>query len=175
MTKKERHVLLMSLINEDPFLKDEELAARCGVSISSIRNDRAELGIAEYRERVKSKAEGEREAKDELLDVTPYENGIAVLDTDGTMLFYNTEIVKSQYIYAFAENLALNVINARAALVKVANVKYIREVHAGERIIAKSRVIRSREDEYIVHVHITSGQTEVFRGKFNLELIEGNI
>ena len=46
MTKKERHVLLMSLINEDPFLKDEELAAKCGVSISSIRNDRAELGIA---------------------------------------------------------------------------------------------------------------------------------
>ena len=173
MTKKERHVLLMSLINEDPFLKDEELARLCGVSVSSIRNDRAELGIAEYRERVKSAAEGEREVKEELLDLTPYENGISVLDTDSTMLFYNTDIVKSQYIYAFAENLALSVINARAALVKVANVKYISEVHPGERLVAKSRVIRSRNDEYIVHVNITSDKVEVFRGKFDLELIRG--
>ena len=175
MTKKERHVLLMSLINENPFLKDDELAEKCGVSLSSIRNDRAELGIAEYRERIKTAAEGERETKEELLDVTPFENGISVLDTDSTRLFYNTDIVKSQYIYAFAENLALSVIRAKAALVKVANVKYMCEVHAGERLVAKSRVIRSREDEYIVHVHITSGQTEVFRGKFNLELIKGKV
>ena len=175
MTKKERHVLLMSLINEDPFLKDEELAAKCGVSVSSIRNDRAELGIAEYRERIKSAAEGERETKEELLDVTPYENGISVLETDGSMLFYNTDIVKSQYIYAFAENLALSVIEAKAALIKVANVKYMLQVHAGERLVAKSRVIRRREAEYIVHVHITSGHKEVFRGKFNLELIEAGI
>lgn len=171
MTKKERHVLLMSIINENPFLKDDELAAECGVSISTIRNDRAELGIAEYRERVKSKAEGESETHEELLDVTLYENGISVLDTDGSMLFYNTDIVKSQYIYAFAENLALSVINARAALVKVANVKYIAEVHAGARLVAKSRVIRSRDNEYIVHVHITCDKSEVFRGKFNLESI----
>ena len=171
MTKKERHVLLMSLINENPFLKDDELAAECDVSISTIRNDRAELGIAEYRERVKSKAEGERETHEELLDVTLYENGISVLETDASMLFYNTDIVKSQYIYAFAENLALSVINARAALVKVANVKYIAKVHAGTRLVAKSRVIRSRDNEYIVHVRITCDKAEVFRGKFNLESI----
>ena len=178
MTKKERHVFILSLINENPFLKDEELAAQCGVSVSSIRNDRAELGIAQYRERVKSAAEGElygSEKKEELLDLTPYENGISVLETDSTMLFYNTDIVKSQYIYAFAENLALNVINARAALVKVANVKYIAEVHAGNRLIAKSRVIRSRDDEYIVHVFITSGKKEVFRGKLSLEILEDGI
>lgn len=171
MKKRERHILLMSLINENPFLKDDELAVKCGVSISSIRNDRAELGIAEYRERVKSAAEGElqsNEKKEELLDLKPYENGISVLETDSSMVFYNTDIVKSQCIYAFSENLALNVINAGAALVKVANVKYTEPVHAGERLVAKSRMIRKRGGEYIVYVIITSEMREVFRGKFSL-------
>ena len=59
MTKKQRHNFILSIIGENPFLKDDELSKRCNVSISTIRNDRAELGISEYRERVKSAAEGE--------------------------------------------------------------------------------------------------------------------
>ena len=55
--KRERHAYLVKKIKENPFLKDEDLAKAFGVSISTIRFDRAELGIAEYRERVKSAAE----------------------------------------------------------------------------------------------------------------------
>ena len=84
------------------------------------------------------------------------------------MLFEGTEIVKSQFIYAFAENLALSVVNAKAALIKVANVKYITEVHSGERLIARSEVIREKEKDFIVHVFIKANMTEVFRGKFSL-------
>ena len=178
MSKQERHLFLMSLLNENPFLKDEELAAECGVSVSTIRNDRAEMGISEYRERVKSAAEGElhgSEKKEELLDLTLYENGISILETDSTMSFHNTDIVKSQCIYAFAENLALSVINADAALVKVANVKYVSVVRAGEKLVAKSRVIRNHDGEFIVHVFITVEMKEVFRGKFSLEVIEGKL
>ncbi len=174
MTKQERHDFLLSIIGGNPFLKDEELSRECGVSISTIRNDRAELGIAEYRERVKSAAEGEihsSESVGELLDLKLYENGLSILETDSGMLFKNTNIVKSQCIYAFAENLALNVINASAALVKVANVKYMAKVYAGDKLVAKSTVLRERNGEYIVHVIIRVDMKEVFRGKFNLDVI----
>ena len=174
MTKKQRHDYIMSIINENPFLKDDELSKQCNVSISTIRNDRAELGISEYRERVKSAAENEFhtvESKEELLDLKIYETGLSVLETDSSMLFKNTNIVKSQCIYALAENLALNVINANAALVKVANVKYCEQVNFGDKLVAKSTVKREKNNEYIVHVIISVDMREVFRGKFNLEVV----
>ena len=175
MTKKQRHDYIISIINENPFLKDDELSKQCKVSISTIRNDRAELGISEYRERVKSAAENEFhtvESKEELLDLKIYETGISVLETDSSMLFKNTNIVKSQCIYALAENLALNVINANAALVKVANVKYCEQVNLGDKLVAKSTVKREKNNEYIVHVIISVDMHEVFRGKFNLEVVD---
>ena len=174
MTKKQRHDYIMSIISENPFLKDDELSQQCKVSISPIRNDRAELGISEYRERVKSAAENEFhtvESKEELLDLKIYETGLSVLETDSSMLFKNTNIVKSQCIYALAENLALNVINANAALVKVANVKYCEQVNLGDKLVAKSTVKIEKNNEYIVHVKISVDMREVFRGKFNLEVV----
>lgn len=175
MSKHERHDYILSMIGSNPFLKDDEIAERCGVSVSTIRNDRAELGIAEYRERIKSAAEGElnHSGEGELLDLNLYESGISVLETDSSMLFKNSNIVRGQCIYALAENLALSVINAKAALVKVANVKYTAEVHAGDKLVAKSTVIRGRGKEYIVHVFISVDMSEVFRGKFNLEVHDG--
>ncbi len=175
--KKQRHEFLLRQIKQNPFLKDEELAQACNVSVSTIRFDRAELGIAEYRERIKSAAEegmsmGEA-AVGEVLDLNLFRDGISVLKTDKTMVFENTDIVKSQYIYAFAENLALSVINAKAALIKIANVKYTHEARAGERLIAKSDVMRVKEKEFIVRVVIKANMNEVFRGKFSLLVPDG--
>ena len=147
--KKKRHEYLLRKIKQNPFLKDEELAQACNVSVSTIRFDRAELGIAEYRERIKS-----------------------VLKTDDTMTFDGTDIIKGQCIYAFAENLALSVIDAKAALVKIANVKYMHEAHAGERLIAKSDVMRVKDGGYIVRVVIKANMNEVFRGKFSLVMTD---
>lgn len=166
---------MLEKIKHNPFLKDEDLARECNVSVSTIRFDRAELGIAEYRERIKVAAEdGMNNAinEGELLDLNVLHNGISVIETDDSMLFENSDIVRGQFIYAMAENLALHVIGAKAALVKIANVKYIREVHSGERLIAKSEVVRVKEKEFIVHVFIKSNFTEVFRGKFSLVIPE---
>lgn len=169
MEKKERHEFLAHELAADPFLKDEELAKMCGVSVSTIRLDRAELGIAQYRERVSSAAKESRAAQTgELLDIELFHNGISVLETNSSMLFDGTDIVKGQYIYAFAEELAVSVINAKAALVRVANVKYVSGVHSGEKLVARSEVIRKRENEFIVHVFIKANMKEVFRGKFSL-------
>ncbi len=171
MNKKERHVFLLQKIKSEPFLKDEDLARACGVSVSTIRIDRAELGISEYRERVKTAAVdglNNPHFEGEILELTLFHNGVSVLRADETMCFEGTNIVKSQSIYALAEDLALSVIDAKAALVKVANVKYISEVYAGERLFARSEVIRGKDREFIVHVFIKANMKEVFRGKFNL-------
>ncbi len=170
--KKRRHEFLLRQIRQNPFLKDEDLARACNVSVSTIRFDRAELGIAEYRERVKSAAvEGMGAAAvqtGEVLDLNLFHDGISVLETDASMTFDGTDIVKGQFIYAFAENLALSVIDAKAALVKFANVKYVHEARAGERLIAKSNVMRVNDNGYVVRVVIKANLNEVFRGKFSL-------
>ncbi|MCC8161276.1 MAG: fatty acid biosynthesis transcriptional regulator [Oscillospiraceae bacterium] len=172
LLKKQRHEFLLRQIKQNPFLKDEELAEACRVSVSTIRFDRAELGIAEYRERVKSAAQegmsANMAATGEVLDLNLFHDGISVLKTDKSMVFSSTNIIKGQYIYAFAENLALSVIDANAALVKVANVKYVHEAHAGESLVAKSDVMRVKEKEFIVRVVIKANMNEVFRGKFSL-------
>lgn len=173
--KRERHVYLLEKIKENPFLKDEDLARTFGVSVSTIRFDRAELGIAEYRERIKDAARESingNDTKGELLDLNVYHDGISVLKTDRSMAFGGTDIIKSQCIYAFAENLALSVIDASSMLVKVANVKYTEEVHAGETLVAKSVVIREKKDEFVVHVFIKVNMMEVFRGKFSLKVLD---
>ncbi|MDO5396564.1 MAG: fatty acid biosynthesis transcriptional regulator [bacterium] len=182
MTKHERHCRLKAMIKENPFLKDEELSKQLGVSVSTIRIDRAELGIAEYRERVKTAAEDSKVQQishaGEVIDMELFHSAISVLETDNSMLFPGTDIIKSQHIYALAEELALNVIDAKAALVKVANVKYVSEVHEGEKLVAHSTVIRKKENntskdnaaEYIVHVIIKVRMNEVFRGKFSLSI-----
>lgn len=175
--KKQRHEYLLKKIKQNPFLKDEELAKACNVSVSTIRFDRAELGIAEYRERVKSAAQEGRMSTSptsgEVLDINLFHDGISVLKTDDSMVFEGTDIVKGQYIYAFAENLALNVIDAKAALVKIANVKYVHEAHAGDRLIAKSEVMREKDNGFIVRVVIKANMNEVFRGKFSLIAADG--
>ena len=173
--KSERHAYPLEKIRKNPFLKDKDLAKAFGVSVSTIRFDRAELGIAEYRERIKNAAQGSLNGKDtegELLDLNVYHDGISVLKTDRSMAFGGTDIVKSQFIYAFAENLALNVIDAKSMLVRVANVKYTEEVHVGETLVAKSVVIRENDDEFVVHVCIKVNMGEVFRGKFRLKVLD---
>ncbi len=171
--KKSRHRELCRRLKSNPFLKDKELAAELGVSVATIRCDRAELGIAEYRERVKNAAEhgADDRLHTEVLELNLFKDGISILDTGEETTFSGTNIVKSQYIYAAAENMALSVVDVRAALVKVANVKYVKEVHAGEKLVAHAEVIRVREREYIVHVFIKSNADEVFRGKFSLSAI----
>ena len=55
--KKERQQLLLQQVKEKPFLTDEELAQKLGVSVQTIRLDRLELGISELRGRIRKMAE----------------------------------------------------------------------------------------------------------------------
>ncbi len=175
--KKLRQKNLKLKLLQEPFLTDEELAENFNVSIPTIRLDRLELGIPELRERLKNVAENNynkvksiesQEIVGELIDISLGESGIAMLETDDSMVFEKTKIVRGHFIYSFAETLAIAVIDADVALIGVANIKYKSPVYAGAKLIAKAEVKRFKEDKYIVWVSIKEKQMEVFRGKFIL-------
>lgn len=171
--KKERHKQLKDIVRKNPFLKDSELAEQLGVSVATIRIDRGELGIGEYRERIKSiagKSMGKPAA--DIVDMELYHDGISVVMTDDALTYSGTDIVKGQAMFGIAEDLALGIIDVKKAQIKVANIKYIKEVRKGEKLIAKFEVIRNRTKEYIIWVKIYSNHTEVFRCKFNMALSE---
>lgn len=179
--KRERQYVLEKKLIEDPFLTDEELAEIFKVSVPTIRLDRLELGIPELRERIKSVAEenhskvktlNSKEIVGELIDLYLNKSGISMLETDDSMVFEKTKIVRGHFIYSLAESLAIAVINAQVALVGVANIKYKTPVYAGTKLLARAEVKRVRERNYIVWVKITEKQTEVFRGKFILVSLE---
>ncbi|MDF2674144.1 MAG: fapR [Clostridiales bacterium] len=181
--KTERQQKLQDILKEDPFVTDEELSDKFNVSIQTIRLDRMELGIPELRERVKNVAETNfakvktivgREFVGELIDITPGKSAISILETDKSMVFEKTKVVKGQYMYAMAETLALAIVDVTAALIGIANIKYKRPVLSGERLVAKGEVIRVRGNKYFVWVFLYVNQQEVFRGKFALVGIEDN-
>jgi len=177
VSKKDRQQSLIEKIKNDPFLTDEELAEAFNVSIQTIRLDRLELGIPELRERIKNVAEKNypkvkslqgKEIIGELVDLNLGVSGISILETDSSFAFEKTNVVKGQYIFAQAESLAIAVIDASVALIGVANIKYKNPVFAGDKLIAKAEVVRTRGNKYFVWVFIRVKQVEVFRGKFIL-------
>lgn len=181
--KKERHEFLTSKIKNDPFLTDEELAEILNVSIPTIRLDRTVLRIPELRERIKNVAEDNRrkvkslmheEIVGELMEINLNKSAVSIIETDDSMAFERTKIIRGQFIYSFAESTAIAVIDAKVALVGVANIKYKIPVISGEKLIAKAEVRKIRENNFIVWVEIFNKNTEVFRGKFILVTVEEN-
>lgn len=173
--KRARQERLVREVGKNPFLKDEELAKKLKVSVATIRLDRTELGIREYRERIRGVAEHNNDGvgdMGEVLDFNLYHNGISVLNTFDAAVFEGSPVIKGQAMYAYAENLALSVINAKCALIRIANIKYLREVCRGDRLVAKYEVMRVKNNEYVVWVRIKKDMTEVFRAKLNLSVLD---
>ena len=181
LLKKERQQILSDKIKQDPFLTDEELSDLFSVSVPTIRLDRLEMGIPELRERIKNVAEKNyskvkslqsKEIVGELIDITLGRNAVSILETDESMAFEKTKIVRGHFIYSLAESLAIAVIDAQVALVGVANIKYKTPVYSKCKLVAKAEVKHVRGSNYIVWVKIYEKQVEMFRGKFILVSLE---
>jgi len=178
--KEKRQQQLIEIIETDPFVTDEVLSEKLKVSIQTIRLDRMALAIPELRIRIKDVARNnydkvrtlkKSEIVGELIDLDLNQQGISLLQTDETMAFERTKIIKGHYIFAMAESLALAVIDARVAITGVANLKYAVPVKAGEQLKAKAKVTMIRGKEYFVHVFITVKDQPVFRSKFILKTL----
>jgi acyl-coenzyme A thioesterase PaaI-like protein len=178
--KQERQLLLQETIVENPFITDEELADKFSVSIQTIRLDRLELSIPELRERIKHVAVKQldkevrslpiEEVIGEIIDFDLDQSAISIFDVKAEHVFKRNLIARGHHLFAQANSLAVAVINDELALTAKANIRFTRQVKAGERVIAKAKVtsVDRLKDRTIVEVNSFVGNELVFSGDFHM-------
>lgn len=175
LPKRVRQKQLLKKLTADPFLTDEDLARLFAVSVQTVRLDRLELGLPELRERMKKVASqvytkvrsvGSGEVIGELIEVQLGESGLSILDTVEGMGFARTKIVRGHHIFAQANSLAVAIIDAPVALTGSVEMRFLRPVMVGERLVAKAQVDSVEGRRYVVDVQTRSGNDEVFTGRF---------
>ncbi|WP_409305385.1 transcription factor FapR [Peribacillus sp. SCS-155] len=179
-SKKERQHLLIETIKNNPFITDDELAAKFYVSVQTVRLDRLELSIPELRERIKNVAEKNfgdeiralplEEVIGEVIDINLDQNAISILDIRKEHVFKRNGIARGHHLFAQANSLAVAVINDELALTAKANIKFSRSVKENERVIAKARVVETdtASRRSLVEVNSYVGNELVFKGEFDM-------
>ena len=184
-TDKQRNIRcdkLIQYLSINPLATDDVLAKEFNVSVNTIRLDRARLGIKEFKERLKTKAEesmskvtsiSKSEFVGDMINFIPGQSAKSRLETKQTMTFEGMNVVRGEYIYSFAETIAISLIPTKAALVGVANIKYVEPILANAIIYAAAEVKRKTESGYIVWVNIVDDDDRLkFKGKFILKGIK---
>lgn len=125
LPKRLRQQQLTKVIEENPFITDEQLTRKFGVSIQTIRLDRLELGIPEYRERIKMMAEKSydqvrslplHEVIGEVIDLQLDKSGISIFEIGEEHVFSRTKIARGHHLFAQANSLAVALIDDEIAL-----------------------------------------------------------
>lgn len=175
LKKMEREESLKKLVESNPLLTDEELAEILKVSISTIRFDRARLGIPEVRERMRRMAERARsvlrsmspdEMTGDLIELRLNERGISVLETTKEMAFKNSDVIREVYTFAQASSLAMALIGSEEVLIGRARISFKRPVKVGDKIVAQGRVAKKKGNKYLISIHSYVNDVEVFVGYF---------
>ena len=178
-TKKERHKLLMEIIDQNIFVTDEELAKKLQMSIQTIRLDRMELAIPELRKRIKSiatkqvkdvKSLAVEEVIGEIVDLQLGHRAISLFEVRKEHVFSRNNITRGHYLFAQANSLAVAVINDELALTTKSTIEFIRQVKESERVVAKAKVVQQEHLKHRSNVEVNSfvGDELVFYGTFEL-------
>lgn len=175
----ERSEKILEYLCENPLATDEVLANRFNVSVNTIRLDRARLGIKEFKERLKDKANNamkmvtsmpQMEFICNMVNFNKNESVVSRIETDKSMAFENTDIVKGQYVYSFAETVAMSLLPITEAIIEVANIKYVEKIVAGAVLFAKAELKRKTDTGYLVWVRIVDEKENLkFKAKFMLK------
>lgn len=184
-TKKERQQLLIETIADNPFVTDDQLAAKFSVSVQTIRLDRMELAIPELRERIKDVAAKnyENEVKSlpldevigEIIDIELDKRALSIFDVREEHVFQRNGIARGHHLFAQANSLAVAVINDELALTVKSSVVFVKPVKAGDRVVTKATV---RAEDKIknrtyVDVQSTVDNEIVFIGEFEMYRTKG--
>ncbi|MHB1651074.1 MAG: transcription factor FapR [Desulfitobacteriaceae bacterium] len=172
--KLERQENLQEIITKHPFYSDKDLAEHFEVSVPTIRLDRAELGIPELRERTRVvaqevnvlKALGQKEIVGELRELVIGERGRSELIIDEKMVLEKAKVARGHHLFGQANSLAMALVDAEVALTGSAQIKFVRPVQLGERVVAEGRVMKRREDKYWIEVRAKVQTEEVLWGKW---------
>ncbi len=179
--KKSRQNELLKIISSNPMITDNELATSLNVSVSTIRLDRALMGVPELRERIKTMAEAAAsklqslnpsEVIGELLELEPDKWALSVLRTAKDMAFRFTDIVSDNYIYAQAGSIAVAAINAAKVIIDSMRGEYKGHARVGDILIARAKVGVNHDGKKIVSVRTRVGDKEIFVGRFIIEILD---
>jgi hypothetical protein len=178
--KKLRQERLAKLLEDNPMATDEELASRLEVSVSTVRLDRALMGVPELRERVKRMAQeagsklrslSRKEIVGDLLELEPNKWALSVLRTTREMAFRTTDILWDHYIYAQASSIAVAVVEAATVIIDSMRGEYKGHAKVGDVLIARAKVGVSKDSRYIVSVRTKVEGMEIFVGRFIAEVL----
>jgi hypothetical protein len=181
--KKNRQDRLLKLIEQTPLATDEELAASLEASVSTIRLDRAVLGVPELRERMRSMAQKatsrlrslkQNEVVGDLLELEPNKWALSVLETRREMAFRKTDMVWDHYIYAQASSIAIAVVEADLVIVDSMRGEYKGHARVGDSLVARAKVGVQKDGKYIVSVRTKVGEKEIFVGRFIAAIVSQN-
>ena len=179
--RKLRQNMLAKIIESNPMITDNELASRLEVSVSTVRLDRALMGVPELRERIRTKDQdamsrlrslSPAEVIGDLLELEPDRWALSVLRTAKDMAFRFTDIVSDNYVYAQAGSIAVAVINAASVIIGSMRGQYSGHAHGGDILIARAQVGVNHEGKRIVSVRTKAGNREIFVGRFIIEVLE---
>lgn len=178
ISKKERQGLLKKLVEENPFLTDEDLSKHYDVSVQTIRLDRLECGIPELRERLKQVAAqtmtnevrslDTNEVIGDIIDIKLDERAISIFDVTEDHVFQRNQIARGHHLFAQANSLAVAVMDDALALTAKSTIEFLKPVRAGDRVIARAEVKKEtvKEKRTLVEVISTVNDRPVFTGEF---------
>ena len=180
LKKKDRQDRLLQIIEENPFITDEELAKMFQVSIQTIRLDRLGKNIPEARERIKKVASQTLETSikslqieeviGEILDISMNKKGISILEIENEHVFSRNKVARGHHLFAQANSLCVAVIDAPIVVTRKANVQYLQPVILGQRVVAKANVqqLDNEKGRSIILVESFVGNDLVFSGEFEM-------
>ncbi|MDV6376751.1 transcription factor FapR [Sporosarcina sp. GW1-11] len=176
--KKERQRLLINLLEEDPFLTDEDIAAHFSVSVQTVRLDRLECRIPELRERLKSVASQHmqktvkslqtEEIFGEIIEVELDDKALSIFDVTSDHVFMRNGIARGHHLFAQANSLAVAVLDDDLALTVRSTLHFEKPVRAGDRVVARAVVRQEtlKNKSTVVDVISKVENVTVFSGEF---------
>lgn len=177
LSKQERQREIFRRWTDNPFITDEEMAEKFGVSVQTIRLDRMELGIPELRERVKSMAEQSfdqvrslppEEVIGEIVELELDRYGISIFEVREEHVFSRNRIARGHHLFAQANSLAIALINDELALTAKSTVRFLKPVVLGDKCVAKANVTKRDESRSVVKVETQVKMKKVFQGTFDI-------
>lgn len=153
LKKSTRRAGLVAYVQEHPFVTDDQLAERFGVSIGTIRLDRAVLNIPEVRERIRKVAENhqdvvraldEKEVVGDLIELQLNRFAVSEITVGPVHVFTRTGIMRGHFLFAQVNSLAIAMMDSEIAVTAKTELRFYRPVQLGEVLRARVDVIGQR-------------------------------
>lgn len=170
-TRRER---MAAMLHHDPGKTDRDLAEAFGVSVATVRLDRKMLGIPQMRNRLEAAVQntaGESLHDLEIISLEQGREGLALVRTTNEMTDA-AGIVPASKLYGMAAELVQTMMNRPFSPTQVGNIKYKQPCGSGVQLVVKAKVAHRHGSKQYVYVQITTRDTELFRAKFIMNILD---